>query len=196
MLRGIIWLFAATLLLLIGLTLLPDERPPLPDEQVELYDANVILYPRADAEASWRFASPAVRYSPATGEAVLTDLQDGRRLLGEETDFTLQAEELLIDSGDNLSGEQLLVHLLANDECLLMQADAGEQVVVSQDEGLFLVPLLHIEGSAWGSNNQWQRVRASFDLEQFTAGGPGTFTVNEFLAGDDTSDLRRTACDI
>lgn len=196
MLRGILWLFAVTLLLLVALTLLPEETQVLPDEQVRLHGARVVLYPRADTEAIWYFGSPEVGYSPADGTAMLTDLSDGRRTVAGETDFTLHASELLIDASDNLSGEQLTVHLLQNDECLLMLAQGGEEVVINQDEGLFLVPLLHIEGAAWGNDNQWQRVRASFDLEQFSAGGPGTVTVNEFLAGEGQSDLRRTACDI
>ena len=196
MLRGILWLFAVTLILLVALTLLPEESQVMPDEQVRLHDARVVLYPRADTEAIWYFGSPEVSYSPADGTAMLTDLSDGRRTVAGETDFTLHASALLIDASDNLSGEQLTVHLLQNDECLLMLAQGGEDVVINQDEGLFLVPLLHIEGAAWGNDNQWQRVRASFDLEQFSAGGPGTVTVNEFLAGDGHSDVRRTACDI
>lgn len=195
MLRGIIWLFAATLLVLAALTLLPDDRPDVPDERVQLNDVQVVLYPRADPDAIWYFGSPSVLYSPGSGESVLKDLDDGRRTVAGQTDFTLRAAELLIDASDNLAGDQLTVHLLQNDECLLMLADGTEDVVISQDDGQFIVPLLHIQGAAWGNDNQWQRVRASFDLEQFTAGGPGTVTVNEFLAGDGQSDPRRTACD-
>src|SRR5690554_1908639 len=148
MLRGIIWLFAATLLILVALTLLPDDRPAVPAEQVELNDVTVVLYPRSDADAVWYFGSPSVHYSPGSRESVLKDLHDGRRTVGGETDFTLRAPELLIDASDNLAGEQLTVHLLQNDECLLMLAEGDENVVISQEEGQFIVPLLHIEGAA------------------------------------------------
>ena len=90
MLRGIIWLFAATLLILVALTLLPDDRPAVPAEQVELNDVTVVLYPRSDADAVWYFGSPSVHYSPGSRESVLKDLHDGRRTVGGETDFTLR----------------------------------------------------------------------------------------------------------
>ncbi len=194
MLKGVLWLFGAILLLLVALSLRPDDLAELPDANVRLLDATVALYPRADPEAIWHFASPEVDYSPDAGTSVLRDLSDGRRVVDGETDFTLHAAELLIDADDNLQGDRVLAHLVRTDECLSMLAANGSPVLIDQSQGRFEVPLLHIDGPAWGSDNQWQRVSASFDLEDFTAGGPGTVTVNEFLAGEGPEGPRRTAC--
>src|SRR5690554_1389158 len=194
MLKGVLWLFGAIVLLLVALSLRPNNRADLPDANVRLLDATVVLYPRADPEAVWHFASPEVDYSPDAGTSVLRNLSDGRRVVAGETDFTLHADELLIDGNDNLQGDQVLAHLLRTDECLTMLSADGSPVLIDQSQGRFEVPLLHIDGPAWGSDNQWQRVSASFDLEDFTAGGPGTVTVNEFLAGEGQTVPRRTAC--
>lgn len=195
MLKGALWLFAAIIVLLTALALQPGQPPELPAAEVLLNEASVILYPRADEDAVWRFASPHVDYSPESGTSVLRTLSDGRRMIDGETDFTLASDELLIDSAENLLGDRITVNLLQSGECLTMLADASDQVVIEQSTGLFRVPLLHIDGPAWGTDNQWQRVEASFDLEDFSAGGPGTLTVNEFLAGSGQEDPRRTACD-
>lgn len=195
MLRPALWLFAGVIVLLIALALQPGGQQELPAEGVLLQSATVVMYPRADQDAIWHFASPEVEYSPDSSTSVLSGLSDGRRTVGGETDFTLDADELLIDSNENLRGEQLFVNLLASGECLTMLADGSDQVVIEQSSGLFRVPLLHISGPAWGSDNQWQQVEASFDLEEFSAGGPGTFTVNEFLAGEGQENPRRTECD-
>lgn len=192
--KGVLWLFGVVLLALIVLSLRPDTRPEVPESTVFLRDASVVLYPRADSEAVWHFASPEVDYSPDRGTSVLHNLSDGRRVVDGETDFTLQADELLIDQDDNLRGDLLYAHLLRTDECLTMLADGASQVLIDQSQGLFEVPLLRIEGPAWGDDNEWQRVRATFDLEEFSAGGPGTVTVNEFLASDGQAESGRTAC--
>ncbi len=195
MLKGALWLFAAIIALLTVLALQPGEQIEPPPAEVLLNEVTVALYPRADAEAVWRFASPQVDYSPDSSTSLLRSLSDGRRMVDGETDFTLAADELLIDSSENLRSERLTVNLLQSGECLTMLADGSDQVVIDQGSGLFRVPQLHIAGPAWGSDNSWQRVEASFDLEEFSAGGPGTLTVNEFLAGSGQDDPRRTACE-
>ena len=195
MLKAALWLFAAIIALLTVLALQPGEQQELPPAEVLLNDVSVVLYPRADEEAVWRFASPQVDYSPDSSTSVLRSLSDGRRTVDGETDFTLAADELLIDANENLRGDRVIVNLLQSGECLTMLADSSGPVVIEQSSGLFRVPQLHIAGPAWGSDNQWLRVEASFDLEDFSAGGPGTLTVNEFLAGDGQGDPRRTACE-
>lgn len=194
MLRGAIWLFALVIAGLVLLSLQPAGQAVLPDANVLLRDADVVLYPRADEGAVWLFHSPVVSYSPASGRSVLQKLSDGRRTVGGETDFRLAADELLIDRDDNLSGDQLTVRLERTGECLTMLSDGTTPVVIEQGTGLFRVPLLDIQGPAWGSDNRWQRVTVSFDLEEFSAGGPGTVTINEFLAGAG-QDPGRNACD-
>lgn len=194
MLRGAIWLFAFVLAGLVVLSLQPVGQAALPDGNVLLRDADVVLYPRADEGAVWLFSSPEVSYSPASGRSVLKQLSDGRRTIDGATDFRLAADELLIDRDDNLSGDLVTVRLEQTGECLTMLSDGVTPVVIEQGTGLFRVPLLDIQGPAWGSDNRWQRVTASFDLEEFTAGGPGTVTVNEFLAGAG-QDPGRNACE-
>lgn len=194
MLRGAIWLFAIVLAGLVVLSLQPVGQAALPDGNVLLRDADVVLYPRADEGAVWLFSSPEVSYSPASGRSVLKQLSDGRRTIDGATDFRLAADELLIDRDDNLSGDLVTVRLEQTGECLTMLSDGVTPVVIEQGTGLFRVPLLDIQGPAWGSDNRWQRVTASFDLEEFTAGGPGTVTVNEFLAGAG-QDPGRNACE-
>lgn len=194
MLRAVLVIFAGVLALLLVLALQPGEPAAIPDSDMLLRDVAVSLHPRADAEAVWHFAAPAAEYSPDSGVSVLRELSDGRRTVAGETDFTVAAGELLIDSRDNLKGERLLVNLVNTGECLTMLAADDDSVVIDQAEGRFRVPLLHIAGPSWGSDNSWQKVDASFDLEEFSAGGPGTVTVNEFFAGADRHGKGTPTC--
>lgn len=192
-----LFLFVAVITLLALLTLLPEERADLPDTAVVLHDTAVILYPQADSEAIWYFSSPHVSYDPDSGASTLQDLGDGRRTVAGETDFTLLSERLLIDRNDNLRGDLIHALLAGTGECLTMAADGETQVVVNQETGRFEVPVMQIDGPSWGSDNRWERVSASFSLESFTAGGPGTNTVNEFMVkSGNNQESRRTLCDI
>lgn len=195
MLRTALLLFTAVILLLVALALQPPRPVEVPDSRVLLRDTQVALYPRADPEAAWYFASPHVDYSPDSGESVLHALSDGRRTVGGETDFTLAAETLTIDQSENLRGDLILARLERTGECLTMLASGPDPVLIDQGAGRFMVPLMRIDGPSWGSDNQWQRVQASFDLVQFTAGGPGTATVNEFLADARAAEPGSTPCD-
>ncbi len=188
-------LFAVVIALLVIIALQPAEPPSVPAGTVLLRDATVALYPRADEGAVWYFASPDVVYDPDSGMSTLNDLSDGRRTVRGETDFTLDSERLVIDADDNLRGELIFAELQATGECLSMLAAEGEEIVVDQRAGVFRVPEMRIDGPSWGTGSQWQRVTASFDLSDFTAGGPGTATVNEFLAGGTGGNTRSTPCD-
>lgn len=194
MLRAALLIFAGVLVLLAVLALQPGTPVVIPDSGIGLREVSVRLHPRADAEAVWYFAAPEAVYTPGSGSSVLKELSDGRRTVDGLTDFTLAAEELLIDSRDNLEGDRLLVSLEATGECLTMLAAGGERVVIDQAEGRFRVPLLHIAGPSWGSDNSWQKVSASFDLEDFSAGGPGTSTVTEFFAGSGRQGKGKPTC--
>lgn len=196
MLRFSLFLFFGVVTLLALLTLLPEERAALPDTAVVLHDAAVTLYPQADSEAIWHFASPRISYDPDSGVSTLQDLSDGRRTVAGETDFTLISEQLVIDRNDNLRGDLIHALLASTKECLTMAADSESQVVINQDTGRFEVPVMQIDGPSWGSDNRWERVSASFSLESFTAGGPGTNTVNEFMVkSENNPESRKTLCD-
>lgn len=196
MLRISLLLFFGVIALLVGLALRPETRRELPDSAVQLHDTTVTLYPQADSEAIWHFASPDVSYDPDSGVSTLHDLSDGRRTVDGATDFTLQTDELVIDRDDNLRGNLIHALLERTGECLTMAGDSGQPVVINQRQGRFEVPVMRIDGPSWGSENQWERVDASFDLESFSAGGPGTNTVNEFMVNSGASGIRRTLCDI
>lgn len=196
MFRLAVVLFVAVVALLLALALQPSRERQLPPGDIVLEGASVVLYPQSDPEAVWRFEAPRVSYAPETGETTLLAIRDGRRDVAGETDFTVQSERLVIDRRDDLSGELVYAHLLDSGDCLTMRADGGTPVIIDQADGLFLVPQMQIEGDAWGSDNSWQRVRASFDLQTFEAGGMGTTTTNEFRVGADDGDpARSTLCD-
>lgn len=194
MLRAVLVIFTLVVGVLVTLALQPDQAVSIPDPDIHLRGAAVRLHPRADADAVWLFAAPEATYTPDSGVSVLKELSDGRRTLEGQTDFTVAAAELLIDSRDNLRGDRLLIGLTATGECLTMLGTGDDQVVIDQADGRFLVPLLHINGPSWGSDNSWQKVNASFDLEDFSAGGPGTVTVNEFFAGPDRPGKGKPEC--
>lgn len=176
--------------------LLPSETAVIPSGEIQLEGVSVALYPQADPEAVWLFAAPEVTYDPAGGSSVLYAIEDGRRTVGGETDFTLASERVEIDRSDNLHGELIFAYLVETGECLTMSASGERRVVIDQQRGRFEVPLLRIDGPAWGEDNRWERVSASFDLTDFTAGGPGTTTVNEFETGAAQSgQTRRTPCE-
>jgi hypothetical protein len=190
-------LFFGVIALLTALAFLPETRRELPDSAVILRDTSVTLHPQADSEAVWYFASPEVAYAPEQGVSTLYNLTDGRRTVNGTTDFTLQSDELVIDRDDNLRGDLIHALLQRTGECLTMAGSTSQPVVINQRQGRFEVPVMQIDGPSWGSENRWERVSASFDLESFTAGGPGTNTVNEFMVNSgENSGIRRTLCDI
>lgn len=178
--------------LLIVLSLLPQRVRPVPESIITLADAEVVLYPEADPDAVWTFASPRVSYDPDSRRTVLRDVNDGARLEGGEIDFTVASEAITIDRNDNLSGERIVAFLVESEDCLLMSGADGVPVIIDQGEGRFEVPNMSITGPTWGDGTNFPRVRASFDLTTFEAGGPGTSVVTELLTERD--DSRRTPC--
>lgn len=181
---------AAGLLLL---SQLPENRQEIPDQTVFLSSVTLTLYPQADPDARWEFAAPDVIYEPERQLTTLVDLESGERIEGGEVDLQLAAQEVTIDAREDLRADRLFALLSGSGECLTMLADGADQVVVDQQQGRFLIPLLELQGEGFGGENRWESVRTSFDLEEFEAGGPGTTTVNEFETGNVES--RRTSCD-
>lgn len=178
--------------LLIVLSLTPERLRPIPESTITLAGASVVLYPEADPEAVWTFASPAVAYEPDSRTTVLRDVQDGARTEGGEVDFTVASPELTIDRNDDLRGDRIVAFLVESEDCLIMTAAEGAPVVIDQGDGRFEVPSMSITGPTWGDGTNFPRVRASFDLTTFEAGGPGTSVVTELLTERD--DSRRTPC--
>lgn len=182
MLRLAFGLLAALVALLLALALLPQRPRMIPESTIELEQVSVTLYPRADPEAVWRFVAPRVEYQPNSRETVLYRIEDGARQVGGATDFTLESEEVIIDSSENLRGESMVAHLIEEGWDLEMAAANGQQVFINQQAGLFEVP--HLEWRGEGGSGVNENMRISFDLTTFTSGGEGTVGYSEFDIGD------------
>lgn len=176
------WLVLAFGLVVIALVVLAtrpgEERAEVRDEIV-LRGAEVRLYPDADPEATWRFAAPQVTYDPGTRETVLERIEDGERRVGDEVDFTLVSERLVIGRDDDLRSRRMDVHLVEDDLDVEMVGSDERLVLVDQREGRFEVPDIRIFGEDFGES-RYQDMRVSFDFTDFQAGGPGTVGYSEF----------------
>ena len=170
---------AVTVVGLLVVALLPQQERTIPGEVIELSGANVTLYPEADPEAVWFFDADTVDYDPALGETTLYDVGDARRTVEGETDFTLRADEVVIDTEDNLRGERMLVHLVEANWDLTMQAGEERQVLIDQAEGKFRVPILDYTGDGLGQNHA-EGVTMNFDLTDYEADCNGAQCQNEF----------------
>jgi hypothetical protein len=168
--------------LLFALSLLPKQGRAIPDATIQLAKAEIILYPQEDPEAIWYFSSPEVQYDPDIRETTLNNIKDGKRVLVGKTDFTLEAEQVIISSDDNLRGDHLLAHILEDDIYLDMTAKDSLQVLINQREGKFEIP--HLEMTQANDATTYERVRTAFDLEDFSAGGEGTIGYNKFEIED------------
>lgn len=195
MLKTALLLFAVTITVLVVLALLPERQAVLPDQQIKLAAATVTLYPQADAEAVWHFEAPRAQYDPEEGQSVLFDIEDGRREVGGEVDFTVASEQLTINRRDDILGDLIFAFLVETGECLTMRGTGESPVVIDQQEGVFDVPVMEISGPSWGDDTRLEQMRISFDLERFDGGGPGTSTVTEFRVGESDESLRSTVCE-
>jgi hypothetical protein len=187
-LRLAVVVFVGVLGILALLTLMPGQEQVVPDSSIRLESVELNLYPQADREARWRFEAKSVDYQPQSRETVLHDLSDGQRLVGEELDFTLCADEVVIDSRDNLRSQQIFVHLVAENWDMDMRGDGGRPVLIDQESGRFDIPELNYTGEGLGENYA-RNVRMSFDLTEFEAEDPR----NEFIDGD-ADYLRENLC--
>ncbi len=165
---------------LAALTLLPERRATVPEALISLSGARVALYPRADPEAVWRFSAPTVSYNPNRRETTLLDITDGRRMVGELTDFTLASDRIVIDRSDDLRGETIHAHLVEDEIDLLMESRGERTVLIDQDTARFEVPRATMTGPDMGASI-FEDMRISFDFTEFEAGGPGTVGYAEFI---------------
>jgi hypothetical protein len=173
----------ATLAVLAGLTIWPERERVVPDERIVLREVRLSLYPQADPAAVWSFAADSVSYRPSSRETTLQQISEGQRSVNGVLDFTIRADEMVIDAQDNLRGEQLLVHLVEANWDLEMQARAGQPVVIDQRAGTFSVPVLSFTGDGLGANRA-ENVRMNFDLTDFQASCEGVSCYNQFEDGN------------
>lgn len=165
---------------LVVLALQQDDGAIVPDAVIVLTGTDVTLYPQADPQAVWLFSAPTVEYVPATQEATLLHIEDGRRTVDGETDFTLASERVTIDREDNIRGDQLHAHLVEDEIDLFMEERNGRLVLINQRAGRFEVPRATMSGPDLG-DSVFEDMRISFDFTEFESGGPGTVGFSEFI---------------
>ncbi|MGL4611629.1 MAG: hypothetical protein ACRCYY_18445 [Trueperaceae bacterium] len=181
MLRYALIVLGSVLVLLVGLSLLPQRRAFIPDATIELQEATVTLYPQQDEEAVWTFSSPVVEYNPDNRDTTLNKVTDGKRIVQGETDFTLESEKVTISSDDNLRGDKIVVRLMEEETTLDMQSKDGRQVQINQTTGEFEIPRVEMSGKSRGMR---ENMYIAFDLRKARSGGPGTVGYSEFELAD------------
>jgi len=176
--RPALFVLGATVVLLVGLSLLPQRARAVPGGTIVLSSARVTLYPQADPAAVWHFAAERVDYEPDVGETTLHDIGDAARTVGGKTDFTLASERLTIDAQENLRGQHIEVYIPDADWTLDMRGEPGTPVVIDQQQGRFSAPFLDISGPDIESSAQ--DAGMDFDLKNFVSGGEGTRNSDSF----------------
>ncbi|MDQ3460429.1 MAG: hypothetical protein M3498_14195 [Deinococcota bacterium] len=179
MLRLALVVLVAVLGVLAVVALLPGRPQLVPDSSVRLERVNLNLYPEADPGARWRFAALALDYSPNSRESVLHEVTEGLRLVDGESDFTLCADEAVIDSRDNLRSQRIFVHFLGENIDMEMQGDGVRPVLINQDAGRFEIPRLNYSGEGLGENSG-DDAYADFDLADFQVSNPR----NQYIDGE------------
>ncbi len=178
MFRLALVVLALTVVVLVGLSLLPQPERRVPGGTIELSGAEVTLYPQADPKAIWHFAAERVDYDPEIRETTLYDIEDAERTVGGETDFTLTSRRIIIDPQENLRGDAIEVYVPDAKWTLDMRTDEGTPVVIDQAQGRFSAPLLDISGPDIDSSAH--NAGMNFDLTDFTSGGEGTKNSDSF----------------
>ena len=174
----------AIVAVLLTVSVLPQGQRVIPESTINLERVQLTLYPQADPEAVWAFAAPQVEYEPELRETTLLNIEDGSRSEAGKEDFTLSSDRAVIDSEDNLRGDAIAVHLTEEDWDLNMQAAEGNQVLISQADGVFEIPDLLLKTADDDEESQYQRARISFDLTEFTSGGEGAVGYSRFKIGE------------
>ncbi|MDZ7799186.1 MAG: hypothetical protein U5K81_00140 [Trueperaceae bacterium] len=178
MIRWALALLGVVLAALTFLALQPRAEPPTVREEITLQDAQVRLFPSGDPDATWRFDATRVAYHPTERETTLHDIVDGQRRVGDEVDFTLRAERLVIGPNDDLRTNRMDVRLIEDELNVEMEGREERQVLVDQQAGVFEVPRIYLYGEDFGES-RYENMRVSFDFTDFEAGGPGTVGYSE-----------------
>jgi hypothetical protein len=187
MTRLVVIALAVVLVSLAALSLAPRPERPDPVETIDLEAAEVRLFPASDPDAAWRFSAPSASYDPGLLETTLRSIEDGERRVGDEVDFTLAAERLVIGRDDDLRSARMDVHLIADDLDVEMEGEGDRLVRVNQDAGRFEVPNMRIFGDDFGES-RYEEMSISFDFTDFQAGGPDTIGYSEFQLDERDED--------
>lgn len=183
MIRWAPWALSLVVATLLVVAVAP--RPERVDviEVIDLTEAVVTLFPAADPDAVWRFSAPQARYDTVFRDTTLWNVRDGERRVGDEVDFTLDSDRIVIDRNDDLRTDAMFVHLVEDDLDVTMTGSGERQVFVDQDEARFEVPFIDIAGEGFGES-RYQDMLVSFDFTDFQAGGPGTVGISTFDLAD------------
>lgn len=171
---------ALTVVVLVGLSLMPRPERRVPGGTIELSGAQVTLYPQADPAAIWHFAAERVDYEPEIGETTLYDIGDAERTVDGETDFTLTSPEIIIDPQENLRGDAIEVYIPDMAWTLDMQTQDGTPVVIDQTQGRFNAPRFDIVDKDERDVSNGQNMSMNFDLTDMRTGGADTKNSDTF----------------
>lgn len=179
MTRWALLALGVVLAVLVYLALQPPGDAPTVLDEIRLDEARVRLFPSGDPEATWRFDASEVSYHPGERETTLIDVHEGERRVGDEVDFTLRSERLVIGADDDLRTERMEVRLVEDELDVEMEGREDRQVLVDQQAGVFEVPWIRLFGEDFGES-RYENMRVNFDFTDFQAGGPGTIGYSEF----------------
>ena len=135
--------------------------PPAVGEGV-FENVELLLFPKADPEARWRFSAREVRYDPKTRVARVEGLSEGARYVEDALDLTLQAKAIEIDRYDNLKTPQAVVEIPKECWKLYLEGEGTNPVRIDQARG-FYAPRFRLEGP--GVRVEGKGFRADFGLE-------------------------------
>lgn len=108
---------------------------------VTLSGVQFSLYPEQDQGAVWRFQARQVTVDPLKDQNTLDGLGQGERWVKradgtQKLDMTLKADQLVIDSEDNLSARRAQLYVLDGCWSLNFTASGDRPVLINQRSGL------------------------------------------------------------
>jgi len=136
--------------------------PPAVGEGV-FEEVELLLFPKADPEARWRFSAREVRYHPKTRVARVEGLSEGARYVGDALDLKLRAEAIEIDRYDNLKTPRAVVEIPKECWKLYLEGEGSAPVRIDQARGFF-APRFRLQGP--GVRVEGLGFRADFGLEE------------------------------
>jgi hypothetical protein len=113
-------------------SMLPSSPPRLVGD-VRLQDVSVVLFPDADRDARWTFASDVVTYNPDTRESLVHGASQGYRYVGEKADLILRGRDIVIDANENLRLNRAIVYI--PDQCITLVLGKENMPPVYIDQG-------------------------------------------------------------
>ncbi|MFC6616419.1 hypothetical protein [Deinococcus radiophilus] len=154
------YVLGALLLFALVFALMPASSPRTATGAT-LNDVSLTLYPANDPEAHWTFQADQVVNDPLSGETHLSTLKEGGRWVngldasglptGEKVlDARLAADDLTIDSQDNMTTREATITLIEQCADIHLSGNDAQPVVVQQNVG-FSAPLAEVDAPGFKS---------------------------------------------